>query len=140
MTSDDRSRVQVLEAAHEAANARDRERLLAHLAEDVVWHGSGTGPLAGTHRGREAVWEHVLAPLLAAPVRIEDREVVEDGTYAVAFLDLVFDLGGDERRWKAIEVARIEQGLIVERSSFLSQQEEFDHFSSELQEAAAARG
>jgi ketosteroid isomerase-like protein len=43
--------------AFEAFARGDMETMRSLVAEDTVWHTPGRGPLAGDHRGRDAVFE-----------------------------------------------------------------------------------
>lgn len=98
------------------------------------WESPGTGPTAGTYHGPSEVWDGLFAPIWDAPMRIEAVDAVSTDVHAALSLELVFTLGDDERRWKVIEVVRVEDGRIVERRSYIDRQEEFDRF---LQQAAA---
>lgn len=123
---------ETLRQGHAAFNDRDRERLLDSIAEDVTWHSSGNGPLAGTYDDRDALWNGFFAPAWEAPIRLEDREVFATDEYAAAVTDLVIGAGDDEQRWKLVEVARVRDGEIVERWSFNDRQEELDRFMQQL--------
>lgn len=125
---------QAVREAYDAFNDRDKERLLSKLADDVTWESPGTGPTAGTYQGPSEVWDGVFAPIWDAPMRIDAVGAVSTDAHAALSLELVFTLGDDERRWKVIEVARVEDGRIAERRLHVDRQEEFDRF---LQQAAA---
>ena len=52
--------VQIARRAWEAASRGDVETLLDTLEPDVVWHATARGtPWSGTHRGAEAVVDHL---------------------------------------------------------------------------------
>lgn len=57
--------VEVVKAAYEANARGDAEAFMGALAEDVEWHEAAGMPYGGVHRGREAVGQNVLGPLLA---------------------------------------------------------------------------
>lgn len=116
--------MEIVRKLHEAFNARDRDALLALLAEDVRWHLPGPHSPAGGFAGRQAVWDGVFAPLWASPARLEDRQIVEHGEHVVAFVEWFHNFGEGERGWKAVEVLRLAGGLVVERHEHMSHQEE----------------
>lgn len=124
---------QVVREAYDAFNDRDKEGLLSKLADDITWESPGTGPTAGTYNGPSEVWDGIFAPIWDAPMRIEATDAVSTDVHGAVNVDLVFTLGEDERRWKLIEVVRVEDGRIVERRSYIDRQEEFDRF---LEQAA----
>jgi len=111
---------------HEAFNCRDREALLACLAEDVAWHVGGDSPLAGTFEGRDHLWERSLEPLWESPARVEDHALLEHGEHVVALVEWFHDFGEGEQGWKGVEVFRLAGGAVVERREFTSDQAELD--------------
>lgn len=56
------------------------------LHEDVVWTIAGSGPSAGTYRGRQAFLDRAVAPFaarMAAPVRPVARQVWADADHVI---------------------------------------------------------
>jgi ketosteroid isomerase-like protein len=49
--------VELARKGYEAFNTGDVQTVFGLLADDVVWHSFGSGPLAGDYRGKEAVME-----------------------------------------------------------------------------------
>ncbi|HVL99783.1 MAG TPA: nuclear transport factor 2 family protein [Egibacteraceae bacterium] len=125
---DDGPAAQVVRAVHAAFNDRDRDRFLGCLAEDAVWNVEGNNPMAGSYLGREAAWERYFAPLWPSPARVEDDEIVVHGEHVVAFAEAVHDFGEGPRGWKTVEVFRVVDGHVSERSAFTTGQEELDRF------------
>lgn len=125
---------EILRKGHEAFNQRDRDGLLRAMTEDVRWHTDGNNPMAGTHEGRDAVWEHFFAPQWDAPVRVEDHDILDNGEHAVALLDIVVGSGEDERSWKTAEVVHLRDGLIAERWAFTERQAELDEIARQAAE------
>lgn len=119
---------QLLREGHSAFNDRDRDRLMAVIAQDVVWHSPGSGPLGGTYNGRDELWSSFFAPVWEAPIKVEDRDVSGTDEHAVAVYDLVV---GD-RRWKALEIVRVADGQVVERWTFVDRQAELDEFMQQM--------
>lgn len=115
-----------LRAGHAAFNERSRDRLLQLLSAKVTWHEPGQSPLAGTHEGRDEVWERFFAPGWEAPLRVEDREILSTDEYAVAVSELVIGDGAEARRWPFIEVVRVVDGELRERWAYTDRQAELD--------------
>ncbi len=51
----DHPNAELLRKGYEAFDKGDIAALTDMFAEDVVWHVTGTSPISGVHRGREAV-------------------------------------------------------------------------------------
>ncbi len=123
---DERPGVELVRKLHDAFNQRDREALLGCLSEDVRWHVAGDGPFAGSFEGRDGVWEGVAEPLWESPARLEDRELLEHGEHVVALVEWFHNFGEGERAWKGVEILRLANGLVAERSEVISNQAELD--------------
>lgn len=118
---------------HAAFNDRDRDALFEVIAEDVTWHAPGNSPAAGTHEGRDAVWENFFAPIWDAPVRVEDHDIADTGEHVIAIADLVFDLGDSTRSWRVVEVAHYDDdGRATERWGFTDDQADLDAFIEQM--------
>lgn len=118
--------IAVVERLHDAYNRRDREALLACLADDVVWHVEGDNPSAGVYEGRQRVWEAVFDPLWASPARIQDDNVLEHGEHVIALQRALHNFGDGERTWRAVEVLRIAGDHVAERWEFTSDRASLD--------------
>ena len=106
----------------EALNERDRDKLLAVLAEDISWHG----PLQGTLHGRDEVWERFYAPLWEAPARGEVHDILDNGEHVVVLGEAIIDLPEGTRSWKSVEVCHYnDHGQITERWAFVEHEQEF---------------
>ena len=116
----------IVPTLHEAYNRRDRDALLALLADDVVWNVPGTSDMAGSFAGREKVWRRVFAPMWPTPARVYARDVVEHEDQVVALVEWRHNFGDGEQGWTGVEVLRLVDGLIVERHEHMSRQAELD--------------
>jgi ketosteroid isomerase-like protein len=56
--------LEVVKRLYEANARGDAEAFMAGLADDIEWHEAEGMPYGGVHRGREAVGQNVLGPLL----------------------------------------------------------------------------
>jgi YbgC/YbaW family acyl-CoA thioester hydrolase len=98
------------------------------LAEDVVWHVPGTSPIAGDHRGREAVTGYFrLRRELAGGVIAVARGGETHHEEALAQLaDGRASLGGRDVGWRTTGVYRVAEGKIAEAWLVPLDQEHFD--------------
>lgn len=118
--------VDVVVRLHDAYNRRDREALLACLADGVVWHMEGDNPAAGEYRGRERVWTEVFDPLWLSPARVEDDSLLEHGDHVIALQRAIHNFGDGQRTWQAVEVLRIAGGRVAERWEFTTDRASLD--------------
>lgn len=86
------------------------------LAEDIVWHVPGRSPIAGDHRGKEAVLAYfrLRREIADASMQMHDRGGLSDGEAVVRLVDGTATIGGEERRWRTAGVYRVEAGHIAE--------------------------
>jgi len=76
---------ELLRQGFEAFSKGDMETISGLLADDVVWHNPGRGPLAGDHRGRDAVLA-VLAKqmeLTGGTFRVELHDVLANDEHGL---------------------------------------------------------
>ena len=86
------------------------------LAPDIVWHVPGASPIAGDHRGRDAVIAYFRRrrELADHTFVMHPKGVLEDGDAVVQLVDGTATIGGEERRWSTAGVYRIAGGLVAE--------------------------
>ena len=86
------------------------------LADDVVWHVPGTSPIAGDHRGREAVLAYFerRRRLADHTFVMHPKGVLEDGDAVVQLVDGEATIAGEPRTWSTAGVYRIDRGRIAE--------------------------
>jgi len=86
------------------------------LADDIVWHVPGTSPIAGDHRGRDAVLAYFARRREFADHTfvMHPKGVLEDGEAVVQLVDGTATIGGEERWWSTAGVYRVSGGLIAE--------------------------
>lgn len=128
MVNTDPDSAEVVRRLHRAFNDRDRDALLACLAEDACWHVAGENPSSGTHEGRDAIWADVFEPLWPSPAQVDEHDVVVHGDHAVAFGAEVHDFGDGPQTWPTVEVLALRDGRVTERVAFTSGQAELDAF------------
>ena len=86
------------------------------LADDIVWHVPGRSPIAGDHRGREAVLAYFRKrrAIADASMQMHDRGGYSDDEAVVRLVDGTATMGGEEARWRTAGVYRVAGGKIAE--------------------------
>jgi uncharacterized protein len=86
------------------------------LTEDIVWHVPGASPIAGDHRGHDAVTEYFLARRRIADrsMRLHPGEMVAEEDLVVQRVDGSAEVGGEPVSWKTVGIYRLEEGRIAE--------------------------
>jgi hypothetical protein len=90
--------------------------VLELLAEDIVWHVPGTSPIAGDHRGRQAVAAYFerRRELASATMRMHPGPLLADGDVVVQLVGGSAELGGKRVEWQTAGVYRIRGGRMAE--------------------------
>jgi uncharacterized protein len=94
----------------------DAEPVREMLADDVVWHVPGRNPIAGDHRGIEAVMSYFerRRDLARATFRIHVHDVLASGDLVVQLAGGTAELGGAVVEWETVGVFRVRDGLLAE--------------------------
>lgn len=90
--------------------------VLELLAEDIVWHVPGTSPIAGDHRGRQAVaaYFELRRELANGTMLMHPGPLLADGEAVVQLVDGTAELGGERVEWRTAGVYRIHAGRMAE--------------------------
>jgi acyl-CoA thioesterase FadM/ketosteroid isomerase-like protein len=106
----------------------DLEAMQELLAEDVVWHVPGTSPIAGDHRGREAVtgYFRLRRELAGGAIQVAKKGEAHHDEALVQLADGRAPLGGREVVWRTAGVYRVADGRIAEAWLVPLDQEQFD--------------
>jgi ketosteroid isomerase-like protein len=80
------------------------------LAADIVWHVPGRSPIAGDHRGTDAVVEYfeTRRRLADATMRMRQGETMAEGDAVAQFVEGTAVLGGESVSWQTIGVYRLD--------------------------------
>jgi len=86
------------------------------LADDVVWHVPGTSPIAGDHRGREAVVAYFRRrrELAGGAMAVTKHGEAHHDEALVQLADGRAPLGGEDVVWRTAGVYRVADGRIAE--------------------------
>jgi ketosteroid isomerase-like protein len=90
--------------------------VLELLTGDIVWHVPGTSPIAGDHRGGEAVAAYFARrrELAHATMRMHPGPVLADEDAVIQLVDGTAELHGTDVSWQTAGVYRIHPGRIAE--------------------------
>ena len=114
---------QLVEAAFDRWAAGGSRFFDEMLADDVIWTIKGSGPSAGTFRGRETFVARAVRPFadrLATPVRPVSRRVWTDGDHVIVNWDGVGTArDGQAYRNSYAWIFRMANGKVVEATAFL---------------------
>lgn len=128
----DHPNVALLRVFYQAARRGDRNSLAAVVAGDVVWHLPGGGPLAGDHRGIEAVFRamRAFAERSAGTIRVEVHDILANDEHGVALLQATAQRGGKRYDMREVDIFHVRGGRIAEFWSFSEDQRLTDEFWS----------
>jgi ketosteroid isomerase-like protein len=86
--------------------------LVELLAEDIRWHVPGTSPIAGDHRGRDAVLAYFerRREIAQGTMRMTVRDSLVDDEAVVQLVDGTARLRGSSVSWRTVGVYRIANG------------------------------
>jgi ketosteroid isomerase-like protein len=103
------------------------------FAQDVIWHLPGRGPLAGEHRGREAVFAAMrrwFEELSGGTLRVEVRDILANDERAVALLRATGSRGEKHYDSPEVDIYQIRNGKVAEFWSYAEDQRVTDEFWS----------
>ena len=111
----------------------DFDVLTDAFADDITWHLSGANPLAGTYRGREAVFGYFakIMELTAGTLRPVDRDTAGGDEHGVLLLHTTATrIGKRPLDIDEILVCRVVNGRMAEVHQFQYDRQAWDEFWS----------
>lgn len=100
----------------DAFSKGDSEALAALMADDIVFHFPGRGPLAGDHRGKDQVLANLAkqGELTGGTFRVEVHDIVANDDHAIVLTAARAERG--DRSWEdnAVLVFHIRDGKFSE--------------------------
>ena len=110
----------------------DLPALSRQLAPDVVYHFPGRSPLAGAHKGKDAVLDFFVNAFryTVGTLNVRLKELLADANHAVLYWSNTAHLPGTDLRLSAdiCEVLTLKDGKVVEAHWFVDNQRAFDEF------------
>ncbi len=124
--------VGLLRKGYEAFAKGDMATLTELFSEDAVWHVSGTSPISGVHRGRDAVFAAFgrMAQLSGGTLKIELHDALANDEHAVALTRASASRQGRQLDSLDTDVYHIRNGKVTEMWSFVEDQRSYDEFWS----------
>jgi uncharacterized protein len=124
---------EVVRRFYRAVADRDMEAARDCFAEDVVWRLPGRIPIAGEHRGWDAIRDDFLVklgPLSGGTFRVELIDVAVGADCVIAVQHATARHGGKSLDITACQVIKVEDGKIAEVRGHYSDQYALDDFWS----------
>jgi ketosteroid isomerase-like protein len=130
----DRSRAEAFIAALHSAQEElyaggDPEPVRRLLAPEIVWYVPGSSPIAGSHRGADAVIDYMIRrrDIAGGSFRMFRRNLlVGDGETFAVLTDGRATIGGRNREWSTLGLYRLAGDRLAECRLVPFDQAEFD--------------
>lgn len=122
---------QVLRDATDALNAGDVERFLSFHTDDAVVHVPGRSPVAGDHRGKDAL-RQLFQAQIAGGEQNNIHDVVVSGEHAVLLVELTGSAGGQQFQDRQVVVCHLRNDRMSEVWVYTWDQYAFDEAISAL--------
>jgi hypothetical protein len=115
-----------------AVGAGDRGRLLAVLADDVVYHFPGSSPFAGRYEGRDEVLGYLdrLRAVTGGSMQVEVIDVLLGEAVSAGFVRATARRGDRSHMWRLVALLRTGEEGIQEIRLFYDDQYGVDDFLS----------
>jgi ketosteroid isomerase-like protein len=119
---------EIARAGAEALSKGDMETFMSYQADDIVVHFPGRGPMAGDHRGKQALGELFQRQMevLDGPPEIEIHDVLATDDHAVVLNNIRATVGGKPLDQRQVVVLHIENDKVVEAFLHFSDQQTMD--------------
>lgn len=123
----------LLRKGYQAYARGDVGEVMSVLANDLVWHLPGQGPLSGDIKGKTelAAYFDKKMELSGGTFRHEVHDVFGNDIRAVGIVSYTAERNGKALRTKSFHVADVENGQIAEFSEYFEDQYAWDEFWSE---------
>jgi ketosteroid isomerase-like protein len=124
--------IELTRKGYAAFNSGDIEAVMNLLADDVVWHVFGSGPLAGDHEGKQAVMELFGKYLQLLDSQATDvQDVHANDQHTVVMATLALSRKGQSIEHKITDVIHPDsEGRVKEFWRFFDDQGKSDAFIS----------
>ncbi len=124
--------VALLRRGYEAFDKGDMATLTEIFAEDVVWHVPGRHPVAGVHKGRDAVFAAFakFGQLSGGTLHLDLHALLADDEHAVALNRATAIRQGKQLNLLGADVFHVRNGKVSEFWAFSEDQRLDDEFWS----------
>jgi ketosteroid isomerase-like protein len=122
--------VELVRRGYEAFNTGDMESLSEMFAEDAVWHAAGSGVLAGTKQGRDAILAFFgeLGARTQGRFQANLKDIVGGENYTVAIQQTQATSGDKTLDVGTIITFVVRDGKITEGREYFEDTGKFDDF------------
>ncbi len=121
---------QLWRRAQEAFSRRDMDALRTLWADDIVYHVPGASPIAGDHKGLDAVLA-LFAKIVEMGIRIVDvHDVLASDDHVVALVRGTASRRGQQMSMNQANIYHVRDGKIAEAWLLPTDQLAFDEFFS----------
>jgi ketosteroid isomerase-like protein len=123
----------VVRRLYEAFARGDMETIKSCFAQDAVWHMPGRSPIAGDHRGWDAIVRDFLRrlrELSGGTFKADLIDVVANDQHVVALQHATGTRGTKRLDVTACQLIRVQDGKILEVRGYYSDQYALDDFWS----------
>jgi len=129
----------LLRDAYEAFGNGDLGPLLAALADDISWHDSTLGPLAGDYTGKDQVLGLFgqMTEVYRGTLRLEAVDVFANDARSVVLTQEAGTVGGDQLTWTGVHLWEFRDGRCTRFTAYADA--DYQRFWSNQSPGAAAR-
>ena len=120
----------LIRAGYDAFVNGDLDGVRSFLDPNVVWHVSGTGPLAGVYNGHAELLQFFarVAELTDGSVSIEAKDILVNDDHVIVLTRLQAARGGKTLDDRGVAVFKIRDGKAFEVHMFAEDQAALDEF------------
>ena len=132
-TTAQHANIQRSRRAYEAFDKADMATVSELMADDVLWHVSGSSPLAGDYKGKDAVFGFFgkLMELTGGTFKIEVHDILANDEHSVTLVRITAERDGKKLDSRAVHISHPDsKGRVKEFWSFDEDQAAGDAFFS----------
>src|SRR5581483_915767 len=110
------SDIKTLRGAYEAFGRGDLDTVAAAFSPDIVWQEAGRSPIAGTYKGRDAVFGLFgrLFDLTEGTFKVELHDLTASDDHIVGLAKLQGTRGGKSLTWNEAHIWHFKDGVAAE--------------------------
>ena len=111
---------ELLRAVYEAFGNGDLEPLLGSLTDDISWHDSTLGPVAGDYTGKDQVLGFFgkMMDVYGGTLRLEVVDILANENHGVVLTREAGTTGGESVEWSGAHLWSFRDGQCAEFSSY----------------------
>ena len=132
-TTAQHANIQRSKRAYEAFGKGDMATVSDLLADDVLWHVSGSSPLAGDYKGKDAVFGFFgkLMEMTGGTFKLEVHDILANDEHSVTLLTATAERNGKKLDTRQVHITHPDsEGRVKEFWAFDENQAASDQFYS----------